>query len=607
MKTGKKYRFGFFTPFLFIGAGLCAEPRMSARTSAAETTLSNAITLTLELTGISNVAAPDLNIPEFQVQRAGQTQSFQWVNGQTSSLIAFNYILRPLKTGTLQIPPITMVHNGKPYSTEPITVTVHADGSAVGSLPSSDPSAAGAKPVAVPSEGLKPVFMTANVDSNRPFVGQQLLLRIQFLHRPDVRLASQPRYSEPDMTGFIVEPLNQQEMATTLNGTQYQVTEIRYALFPTSDGEFVIGPAAIDVAVQDDFDPFDPNSFFQSFFGRSRVLRLNTRAIPIHVRSLPKNKPAQFSGAVGRYKLNTRLDTTEPEVGKPFNLIVTVEGVGNIKAIKEPALPELNGFKKYETLSSVKFNKEGRFIHGSKEFKTLLIPQVSGQVVIPAIAFSYFNPEQNEFVTESTQEIPLKVKPGNIAQGQPEVDVQSSSQQEASEGIRLIEKDIRFIKQGTVKPMAAPIHRRMSFYIANLLPPLFAFIAFVVKSQAARRTLNASHYRSRKALGEAQRCLKQAYKLLPKPDPIPFYTEIHKGLVGFIADKLDVSALGLSWDEIQTRLATKGVPSDLIVKLKYVLDEADMARFATSSFSDETRATSLTNANLVLNELKSLL
>ena len=256
--------------------------------------------------------------------------------------------------------------------------------------------------------------MTAKVDVERAYVGQQILLRVQFLHRPDLRFSSQPSYNEPDMTGFVVEPLQRQEYNTVMNGTPYQVIELPYALFPTSDGDFVVGGARLEVAVRSDPNPMDPNSFFESFFGRSDVLRLATRPISISVRALPKNKPENFSGAVGRYKISARTDTDQTEVGKPFNLILTVEGVGNIKALKEPTMPELRGFRRYETISNAKVSADGKFIHGSKEFKILLIPQVSGQLTIPSVPFIYFNPSENEYVTDTTPEISLSVKPGQV-------------------------------------------------------------------------------------------------------------------------------------------------------------------------------------------------
>ncbi len=601
---------------IFFSVVLClspfvhaAEPTVTARVSATDMTINSQITLALEVSGVSNVnGSPNLSLPDFSVQAAGQTSSYQWVNGQTSSLVTFNYVLTPTKTGTLQIPSLTLDINGKGYSSQPITINVRPDNSGAATASQSNSNRdAGSRQVQVPAEGLKPLFMTATVDNEKAYVGQQILLKIQFLKRPDVRFASQARYSEPEMTGFLVEPLDKQEYTTTINGARYDVTELPYALFPTSDGEFAIGSAHIELAVRSEPDPFDPNSFFQSFFGKTDVARLSTRAIPIRVRSLPANKPINFSGAVGRFKINAKVDTNQPEVGKPFNLTLTVEGVGNIKTVKEPFLPDLRGFRRYESISSSKLSKEGKFIHGSKEFKILVIPQVSGQLTIPSASFSYFNPAKGDYETETTQEISLQVKPGNLSQADQEARPQQPTAGQATEGVRVMEKDIRFLKPGRVQPMTNPFYRRPTFLLFNLIPPLFAFVAFLSRRQSLLRVERAAEYRSRGALKTARKQLAVAKKRMAALDAVSFYSSIHAAVAGYLADKLSLSASGLIWDTVDQQLANKKVESQLRSEIREIFDQADMARFATSSFSDESRDIALNHADKVLALLDDVL
>ncbi len=608
---------GFLGSGLLLAAGLWAEPQIATRVSSTDISLNDSITLTIEISGVSNVSnAPSPSIPGFQIQSAGQTQSYQWVNGQSSSLIAFNYILTPTNSGTFQIPPINLNSDGKSASSQPINITVRpgsSTGTPSGSNQSNQQDSTGAKSISVPSEGLKPVFLTANTDVKEAYVGQQILLSIQFIRRPDIRLASQPRYSEPDMTGFIVEPMKQQEFTTTIQGVQYQVTELRYALFPTSDGEFVIGSANVDLAVHTQIDPFDPNGFFQGFFGRSQTVKLNTRAIPIQVRALPKNKPAHFTGAVGRYKMAASVDAGGGplEVGKPLNLIVKIEGVGNIKSIKEPALPEMGSFRRYEGISSSNINNEGKFIHGSKDFKILLIPQVSGQISLPSLSFSYFNPEQNQYVTESTHEIPLTVKPGAPSQGAPETFVPPGAGQ-ATEGVKVVEKDIRFLKSGKISSRKKPflsdgLLSDGLFITAALLPLIFAFGAVLTEWRTNRRITNAAHYRSREALRKAKKKLKNSKKLFRMQDPTDFYGVLNAAVKGYCADKLSIPASEMVWDEVDRQLAEKGVAAELRTSLREIWEEADMVRFGTTTFSEETREASLAKTQTLLEQLNEVL
>ncbi len=445
--------------------------------------------------------------------------------------------------------------------------------------------------------------MTASVDSDKVYVGQQIVLKVLFLHRPEVQFASQARYSEPDLAGFLVEPLDKQDYNTTINGAHYDVTEIPYALFPTSDGDLNVGAAQVELAVRTEPDPMDPNSFFQNFFGRAQMARLSTRAISIHVRSLPVDKPATFSGAVGRYKISGKLDADQFEVGKPFNLLLTVDGVGNVKALKEPTLPELKGFRQYETISSSKISKEGKFVHGGKEFKTLLIPQVSGQLTIPAVEFSYFNPAKTGYETTTTNDITISVKPGTVNPDEPHSSGASPAA-EPSESVRVLDRDIRFIKNGRINSLQPPIYLRVTFYILIFLPVLFAGASLAVRLRSSHRAENSGFYRSKDALHAARKEFKKASALTNSPDPEPFYRAVQTAVAGFLADKFGVSASGLLWEEVEQKLAAKKVPAPLIKSVRDIFDQADMARFATSSFAEESRSQVLVNAKAVLTALE---
>lgn len=608
MKIGKKALYALLLTFL--SAPLRAEPHISARVSASDITLNDSITLTVEISGVGNIsAAPALNIPGFNVERAGQTQSYQWVNGQTSSLVSYNFILTPVSSGNFKIPAITLEHEGKTYTTESIDLIVRAaDPSSQNSAGSQAPPE-GARSVDVPSEGLKPVFITAKVDHSKVVVGEPVLLSIQFLRRPQLRISGQPRYVEPDTTGFLVEPLKQLEYTSVINGAQYNVNEIRYALFPTSDGEFAIGSASIDVPVMQSVDAFDPNSFFQQFFGRQQVMKLTTRAIPIQVRALPKNKPLNFSGAVGRYKITSLIENMkdQPEVGKPLNLIVTVQGVGNIKALKEPTLPEMNAFRRYDTITDSKINNDGKFIHGSKDFKILIIPQVSGQVSIPPIPYVFYNPDVDQFQTEWSKEITLQVKPGAVSASAPEDAIASIQSSAPTEGVRVIEKSIRYIKQGHVHPIKPPLLNRPSFYIFNSLPLLFAIGAMLTRWRSTLLEKNASLFRVRGAKKTATKKLRNARKLLNGPDPIPFYSALHDAITKYVADKMQASPHGLVWEDVERRLQEKGVQQETLTALRTIKDEADMIRYATSEYTSEMKQASLTNAEIALEHLEEVL
>src|SRR5690606_8872157 len=74
-----------------------------------------------------------------------------------------------------------------------------------------------------------------------------------------------------------------------------------------------------------------------------------------------------------------------------------------------PALNLPEGFEQYDTKSDSKFSKNGT---SYKEFEVLLIPRQVGDLTIPAINVSFFNPKTRQFEKRSTQNIALKVVAG---------------------------------------------------------------------------------------------------------------------------------------------------------------------------------------------------
>ena len=97
-------------------------------------------------------------------------------------------------------------------------------------------------------------------------------------------------------------------------------------------------------------------------------------------------------------------------MNQPFSLKVRFEGSGNAKLIELPSLNLPKTIEIYDTKSDSKFFKNGR---SYKEFEVLLIPREEGEITIPALSFSIFDPGQKRYVMKSTDPIHVKVIPGS--------------------------------------------------------------------------------------------------------------------------------------------------------------------------------------------------
>lgn len=125
---------------------------------------------------------------------------------------------------------------------------------------------------------------------------------------------------------------------------------------------------------------------------------LDTPPVHIVVRPLPDaGRRRGFTGAIGKFELErSQLSATEVQVGDPLTLSVTVSGEGNLEAISPPPIEGGDLWESFTPTSEV--DRDTITTRGSKTFTYTLIPRSAEARSVPAIAFSYFDPEKKEYV-----------------------------------------------------------------------------------------------------------------------------------------------------------------------------------------------------------------
>jgi hypothetical protein len=425
----------FFSPLL-----LAAEPVVQAIVDRNDMGLGDTLTLSVSIQSEDSL--------EVQEPRVPQLSGFDLVNSWTSSSASsklvqgpngmefetvrrqdFNYMLTPQRTGSITIPGFEVVVEGQTYTTKPIVVKVSQNGSGAAQMPRGLPQMddideaeemfnqllqrRGAPqpkqfrnlPEVNPNEAF---FIRAEVDRTDVYEGEQVTVDWYIYTRGN--LLSLDRLKFPDLKGFWKEII---EEVPALNFTQEVINGVPYrkallashALFPIKPGSAVIDEYKIKAQVQ------IPTSAFGAFgFGKPYSFQRSSERVKINVRPLPtEGKPADFSGAVGQFDVSAKVEGNQFPVNQPFSLKVRFEGSGNAKLIELPSLDLPNTIEVYDTKSDSKFFKNGR---SYKEFEVLLIPREEGQLTIPALGFSIFDPSQKRYVMKSTEPMTIKIVPG---------------------------------------------------------------------------------------------------------------------------------------------------------------------------------------------------
>ena len=431
------------------------------------------------------------------------------------------------------------------------------------------------------------LFVTAELDKPKAFVNEQVTLTVRF--HTAVTLLGNPQYNAPKIAGFLAEDLPPERHGTVqVRGRQYYYSEIKTALFPAQAGGLKIGRAMIRCEVQQDvaIDPF-AHDFFQKFFSQGLVgaqaRELVSEPLIMTAEPLPaEGKPQAFSGAVGRFSVAAAVDRSRVKAGEAINLTVTLQGAGNLKAAGEPKLPDLPAFRVYDTVSSLNVDKKGDVVQGSKVFRTVLVPRVSGPQEIAPIVYAYFDPGKRKYLEASTLPIRLTVDPGQGGEGPSAVFTGPAGV--SPQGLTAVTHDIRYLKTRSRTPILTKflewisrggmVHSLPFLYFAGLL-------SFLQYREQALSDPKAA--RLRRALKSAQGRLKAAQKLGPQ-DHQRAAGLLSEALTHFLADKFDQPASGLTLRQAQELLRRQtSLDPGLAVQVRELWEELDLRRFAPAS------------------------
>ena len=523
------------------------------------------------------------NMPDaFEILMGPSTSSqssFQMVNGHTSqsSSITYTYIVVGVRNGTFTLPAAHINVDGETISSNALKIHVTGQagaGQGGGSRQQQQEEpqlrAAGSK--------ISGSDLFIKVTANKRRVKEQEPVLLTYKVYTLVAL-TQLKGNMPDLKGFHTQevPLPQQKSfkVETINGRPYKtVTWSQYVMFPQITGKLQIPSITFDGIVVQENRAVDP---FEAFFnGGSGYIEVNKQiqapGIDIQVDPLPE-RPVGFSGGVGKFNISASLNKTEIKANDPVTLRVIVNGVGNLKLIKQPVVEFPKDFDKYDAKITDKSKLTTNGVEGSVIYDILFVPRHPGKFEIPPIKFIYFDTESDSYKTVSTQGFQLDVKKGEGT---------TVANYTAQEDIQQLNKDIRFIKTGDTRQHAVDdfFFGSTGYWLSLAVLALIFITLFVVFRQRAIDNANIAGKRAGRANKVATKRLKKASRLMRDNRPSEFYDEVLRALWGYVGDKLNMPVEQLSHDNIAERLSVREVPQDTIALFMGALDECEFERYA---------------------------
>ncbi len=375
----------------------------------------------------------------------GQESGTSSVNGHVTSFTALVFILRPNKTGKIDIEGSVVKIAGKMYKTN--TTSLLVKNATSGNSPSNNNSV---NPFSNfdPFEERRPSvdftdYILKKGEDVADKVNKNMQLRLEtdktscFVGEPIVatyklytRLKSESKLTEnPAFNGFSVIDLTNPDLEgytrQKLNGREYNVYTIRKAqLYPLQPGNIDLESAELENKVQfikDDYikkNGSNPYDLFDNFAGTivpqegiiNQVISLKSKPVTILVKPLPEaNKPASFSGAVGKFLIEAHLQKTSFPSNESGKLVVKIMGSGNLPLLTAPIPQWPAGIDPFDPAVSEELDKLTIPVSGSKSFEYSFSVNGPGKYTIPSIQFSYFDPGNATYKTIKTSEIVFTV------------------------------------------------------------------------------------------------------------------------------------------------------------------------------------------------------
>lgn len=382
----------------------------------------------------------------------GRSQQVTVTNGDLSAVTAYRYAVVAARPGAYTLPPIAVGGT----TTAPIPFVVGAAGRATGApaitpLPSgptpppSPPAADDAEDEAGgPAGRVGHASLQVIVPHRRLFVGESVPVTVRATVAPgtSATLESLPQVANDafEIHGLAGRPTRSEE---TIGGVPRAVLTWRgrlTALLPGAQALEARIPATVQYreatppSQRARRDPFGEDSpfndpFFASFFGGAmpadmldgffddpgrvvtRHVTLRGSAGPLTVAALPDQGRPAGAVAVGRFDLSAAATPATVALGEPVTLRVAVTGTGSFDRVAVAGLATTAAFRAYTPTESFAAS-DSIGLAGTKTFEQSLVPSEAGDVVLPPVTLTWFDPSTGAYATRSSAPIHLTVTPG---------------------------------------------------------------------------------------------------------------------------------------------------------------------------------------------------
>ncbi len=555
-----------------------------------------AATCSFTIRGVDNPSTPSLpTIDGFQASFAGTERSMSFGTGGSDSSTTFRYQLVPVKTGKFTIGPFGYSVQGQNATIPAIQLEVVAP----------NDSRPGGNANTQPSDML---FAAITTEAPTLFNQQVFDLYLQ-IYSQGLNFGSDIQLMNMPASGFSLQPFQElQPTREVVNNQLYDVRRFRCKAQALTAGSFRLEPTLrIPLQVQRQrrrADPFFGESPFDAFFGNVQIqpVDISTKPLDLTVQPLPTaGQPPSFGGAVGRFSFDVKAKPTELDAGEPITLTLEISGQGNLENITAPQIAAGDHFKVYESKLITK-ELDGAQSAGRKVFEQVLIPRSDKATALPAITFSFFDPEKKSYENITRGPIALTVRMTTNATAQ----IVQGSASPAENRTILLGTDIVYLKPAPAKWTRSDATiwcRRPAFLIPQAMPPVIVLALFLIVRRRESLTRDVARARRYLAPKSARAAVKKAEAAIGRADSRSFFEAVWEALASYFGNRLNLPPGDVTPETVIQALQRASLNAEASERVRILFNRCEQARFGMAS--DATMTPS--EFETVLDDLNSAL
>jgi hypothetical protein len=591
---GQNCKLNFFSVavlLLLAATSLAGAASFTASLDRDTITLGESATLSLAFEGAQPRNVPSPQVAGMQITQAGTSQSVNIVNGEMNSTVTVNFSVTPQRAGEFTIPALTADVNNQQLSTAPLKLIVNR---------ASAPSATAV------NSGSEVAFLKFVFPNQKIYVGEPLVGRLELYLRDDVQNFGNFQITSSPTDGFSAGKLTElqnQRRRTQVGNHVYTVVPLAVPLTAVRTGDLTLGPftASAVVVLPSQNQGGDP--FFRQFFNQGEQKQVTLASEPFNVEVLPlpeQNKPANFTGAVGDFTMTSTAGPTMLTVGDPITVRVQISGRGELDAVTLPVQDTWQNFKTYPPTTKLE-NKDQFGFQGTKTFEQIISPQNSDVHELPALTFSFFNPDDGQYHTLTQPAVPLVVK----AAGATPMPALAANKTSAPENQP--PQDILPIKEnlGTLSQYQVPLVAQPVFLATQSLPVLAFLVAFVWRKRTDSLANNPRLRRQRAVAALVASGLDDLKKYAAENQPDDFFALLFRLLQEQLGERLDCPASAITENVIEEHPVLRSAPKATLDTLREKFQLCNQARYAPVRGSAELNSVAAQFEKL-LGELQNL-